>query len=442
MVISVKKEQSPQPMILTDLLARHQNLRMHAHDGLMLDGRPLTPIARDHGTPAWIMSATTIRGRYAALAAALAPTGAHIHYAVKANDHLAILTLLARCGAGADVVSLGELTRALRAGIPPARIVFSGVGKSADELTAALTENIAQINIESAEELDQLAAIATRLNRPARIAFRLNPDIDAGTHHHISTGRLGDKFGIPIADIPALYTRASEHPCLIPVGLALHIGSQITSPAPYRAAFARTASLVRALRAAGHTVTTLDCGGGLGIAYADEAPLSLPAYTAAIAQSLVPLDLSLMVEPGRYLVGPAGLLLARVILRKNARPRPFLVLDAAMTDLARPALYGAFHAILPLAPHHLHAPLAPLDVVGPVCESTDVLARARPLPPLEAGDFVAILDTGAYGAVMSSTYNARPLAPQILIDGARADLIRPRQPLAELWQHEIVPPAP
>ncbi len=426
--------------MLTEILARHPSLAMHAHDGLLFDGVPLTPIARTHGTPCWVTAAATLRGRYAALADALAPTGAHIHYAVKANDHLAILAILARLGAGADVVSLGELARARRAGIPPDRIVFSGVGKSADEHIAALTENIAQINVESAEELEQLAAIATALNRPARIAFRLNPDVDAGTHHHISTGRQGDKFGIPAADIPALYARAAAHEFLTPIGLALHIGSQITSPAPYRAAFARAASLVRALRAEGHSVTALDCGGGLGIAYADETPLSLPAYAATLQRAFTGLDLALIVEPGRYLVGPAGLLLARVMLRKHATPRPFLVLDAAMTDLARPALYGAHHAILPLAPRHLHAPLSPVDVVGPVCESTDVLARARALPALEPGDFVAILDTGAYGAVMSSTYNARPLAPQILIDQQRAHLIRPRQAQEQLWQAEIVPP--
>jgi diaminopimelate decarboxylase len=422
-----------------ELIAARPSLRMHARDGLLFDGAPLAAIAAACGTPCWVYGAATLRGRYRAMAAALAPTGARIHYAVKANDHLAILSLLAREGAGADVVSGGELARALAAGMPPSRIVFSGVGKTRAEIAQALAAGIAQINVESAAELAMVAAAAATAGRPAPVALRVNPDVDAGTHSKISTGRAGDKFGIPLHEAAALYRRAAEDPALIPVGLALHIGSQIATTAPFRAAYTRLGALVRGLRAEGLSVSRLDCGGGLAIAYRDAPAASPDAFAGVLAGALGDLGADLMVEPGRWLVGPAGVLLASVILVKHAEPHRFVVIDAAMNDLARPALYESWHGIVPLCPRLLHVTLEPADVVGPVCETSDCLARDRALPPLGAQDVVAVLDAGAYGAVMSSTYNARPLAAQVLIDGAGWQLIRPRQPVEALWRDEIVP---
>ncbi len=412
---------------------------MDPQSGRLLDGVPLAEIVRRVGTPAWVYGAETLRARARVLTAALAPVGARIHYAVKANDHLAILGLLAAEGIGADVVSQGELARALRAGIPPGRIVFSGVGKTPTELAAAIAANIGQINVESAEELAMLSATARTAGRPATIALRLNPDIDAGTHDKIATGRAGDKFGIPYADVPRLYRLAVSDPWLRPVGLALHIGSQIASMAPFRAAYARAADLVRSLRGEGLPVTRVDCGGGLGISYGNGPAASPYALAGVIAHTLAPLGLELMTEPGRWLVGPAGLLLARVVLVKQAVPHRIVVLDAAMNDLLRPAMYGAYHRIVPIASDLCHAPCSPADIVGPVCESSDVFGRARPMPPLAAGDTLAILDAGAYGAVMSSTYNARPLAPIVLVQDGKPHLIREREDLSALWRGEIVP---
>ena len=413
---------------------------MHVRDGLLLESVPLAVVAASVGTPVWIYGAGTLRARIRALAAALAPAGAHIHYAVKANDHLAILAVLAREAAGADVVSGGELARAQLAGIPASRIVFSGVGKSRAELAQALAAGISQINVESAAELDMVAAVARAENRVATIALRVNPDVDAGSHAKITTGRAGDKFGIAIADVPALYRRAAADPALLPVGIALHIGSQIAAMAPFRTAYTAVSELVGCLRDEGLTVSRVDCGGGLGIAYRDERAASPDAFAAVLAATLGPLGVELMVEPGRWLVGPAGVLLASVVLVKQAAEQRVVVLDAGMNDLARPALYDAWHGIVPLSPLLLHAALTPADVVGPVCESSDVFARNRPLPELAAHDTVAILDTGAYGAVMSSTYNARPLAAQVLVDGTAWDVIRPRQTLDALWREEIIPP--
>ncbi len=427
-----------QPSI-RELIAARPPLRLHAHDGLLLEDVPLGQIAASLGTPAWVIGAGTIRARLAAMAAALDGLDAHIHYAVKANDHLAVLALMAEAGAGADVVSEGELRRARAAGIPASRIVFSGVGKSARELRLALDEDLAQVNVESAEELEMLADLAAGLGRTARIALRVNPDVDAGTHDKISTGRAGDKFGIPADDIPALYARAAALPGVTPVGLAVHIGSQVLATAPYRAAFARMADLVRALRGAGHAVPVLDCGGGLGISYRDEPAASPAALAGAMRAAFGGLGLRLLVEPGRWLVGPAGVLLASVLLVKQARAAPFVVLDAGLNDLLRPAMYGAWHGIVPLDPTRADAPAAAADVVGPVCESADTFARRRMLPALLPGDFVAILDAGGYGSVMSSTYNARPLAAQAMIDGPRWAAIRDRQPHAALWAEERVP---
>ena len=422
-----------------ELIAARPQFSLHAMDGLLLEGVPLNAIADALGTPCWVYAAGVMRARYRALAAALDGL-ARIHYAVKANDHLAVLRLFSALGAGADVVSGGELARARRAGMAAGDVIFSGVGETVAELREALAAGIGQINVESAEELAMVSAVADAMGREAPVALRVNPDIDAGTHPKITTGLRGNKFGIPFDDIPALYAHAARLPGLRTVGLAVHIGSQITEAGPYRAALDRIAGLVRALRAAGERVTRVDCGGGLGIAYRHETALAPALLAGVLRASLGGLDLDLVVEPGRWLVGPAGVLLASVVLVKNAAPRPFVVLDAAMNDLLRPALYDAWHGIVPISAAAARAAPMPVDVVGPVCESGDSFATNRPLPPLVPGSRVAILEAGAYGAVMSSTYNARPLAAEVMIDGAQWAVIRPRQTRDELWRGEVVPP--
>jgi diaminopimelate decarboxylase len=420
-----------------DLIAARPHLSLHAMDGLVFEDVPLAAIADALGTPVWVYGAGTIRARLAELKAALGGLPAHVHYAVKANDHLAVLDLMRRGGAGADVVSEGELRRARAAGIAPEHIVFSGVGKTAADLRLALAEGIAQINVESPAELEMISALASGMGLTARVALRINPDVDAGTHAKITTGRADNKFGIAYDDAAALYAHAASLPGVEPVGIALHIGSQILSLAPYRAAYARAAELIRTIRAQGLAVRLVDCGGGLGIGYGDEPGASPTAFAGALRAAFGGMDLSLMVEPGRWLVGPAGVLLASVVLVKGGER--FVVLDAAMNDLVRPAMYDAWHGIVPLSAEKAHQPPRAVDIVGPVCETGDTFARHRGLAPVQAGDRVAILDAGAYGAVMSSTYNARPLAPIAMIDGSRWSVIRDRQLHGDLWSGERVP---
>jgi diaminopimelate decarboxylase len=434
------RDLSPDPTI-AELIAARSHLRMHAMDGLVMEDVPLRQIADAVGTPTWVYSAGALRGRYRALTRALSEAGldARAHYAVKANDHLAILSLLAREGAGADVVSEGELLRALTGGVPAADIVYSGVGKTERELCLALKEDIGQFNVESVEELRMLSAIAASMGRTARVAPRINPDVDAGTHDKISTGRAGDKFGIPWTEAAAVYAEAARLPGIEPVGLAVHIGSQIMELAPYRAAFARIAELVRTLRGQGHTVATVDCGGGLGIRYRNETPPGPEALAGAIKAAFRDLDVRIALEPGRWLAGPAGLLLATVILQKGSGNTRFVVLDAAMNDLVRPAMYNAWHGIVPVAAADAAAAVSEADIVGPVCETGDTFARQRLLPSLSPGSRVAILDAGAYGAVMSSPYNARPRAAEVLVDGSTWMTIRGRQTHAGLWAGEVVP---
>jgi diaminopimelate decarboxylase len=426
---------------IPDLIAARPWLKHDAMDGLLLDDVPLAGIADAVGTPTWVYSAATMRARYKALKQAMKDEGLDIrvHYAAKANDSQAVLALFGAQGAGADVVSGGELLKARRAGIPANRIVYSGVGKSAQELRLALSENIGQINIESAEELATLSALATNAGRTARVALRVNPDVDAGTNDKITTGRATDKFGIPYDEAVALYTQASTMPGIEPIGLATHIGSQILSLAPYRDAFGRIADLVGALRQRGLRVETVDCGGGLGIPYRNEPAPSPTGLAAAIKGAFGSLDVDLAMEPGRWLVGPAGVLLAAVVLVKQTRLEPFVVLDAAMNDLIRPAMYDAWHGIVPVSPTDALAPVRPCSVVGPICESSDKFARSRSLPVLAPNARVAILDAGAYGAVMSSTYNARPLAAEVWVDGGGWSVIRCRQPIETLWEREQLP---
>ncbi|MGH7051594.1 MAG: diaminopimelate decarboxylase [Acetobacteraceae bacterium] len=433
-----------------ELIAARPHLSPHPLDGLLLEGVPLAAIAAALGTPTYVYSETAIRCRYAALAAALGAAGlkAEIRYAVKANDHVAILRVLGRLGAGMDVVSEGELARALHAGIDAKRMVFSGVGKSGPELARALAAGIGQINVESAEELAELSAIASRLGQTAPVALRVNPDVDAGTHTKISTGRAQDKFGIPAGEIPSLYAHATTLPGIVPVGLAVHIGSQVMALAPFRRSFEVLARLAGRLRAAGLPLRRLDCGGGLGIGYANEPAPLVAGLAGALGVSCRDLGLELIVEPGRWLVGHAGLLLATVIRVKPGPERPFVILDAGMNDLLRPALYEAWHGIVPLGPKNAGPQNCDsgnggrADIVGPICESADRFARDRALASLSAGDRVAILDAGAYGRVMASTYNGRPLAAEAMVSGERWATIRPRQPLEALWAEERLPDWP
>lgn len=423
------------------LLSAHPQLSL-GPQGLAFEAVPLAAIADALGTPAWVYSATTLTDRLAAFTGALKAAGldASVHYAVKANGNRAVLATLAAAGCGADIVSEGELRIAREAGFPAAQVVFAGVGKREPEISHALAEGILQFNVESAEELEMLAAIAASMGKRAPAALRVNPDVDAGTHEKISTGRAGDKFGIAAEDIPALYARMQSMPGILPAGLAVHIGSQITGLPGYRAAYGRLAEIARGLIQAGHAMPRLDCGGGLGIPYQGQTVPSPAEYVAVVRETLAPLGRPLLFEPGRWLAGPAGLLLASVVLEKRNGAQRFVILDAAMNDLVRPSMYGAWHGIVPVAASQHSAPLSPADVVGPVCESGDRFAVARMLPALAPGDRVAFLDAGAYGSVMSSTYNGRPLAAEAMVKGDAWAVVRERQTYQAITADERMPP--
>ena len=397
----------------------------------------LADVAAEVGTPVYVYSADAIEAAYREFEAALAP--ARICYAMKANGNLAVLRLLAGLGAGADVVSEGELRRALAAGIAPEKIVFSGVGKTDAEMEAALRSGILQINCESASEVRSLSRIASGLGLTASVALRINPDVDAGTLDQISTGRKTDKFGVAWTEAPALFREAAGLPGLSMEGIAVHIGSQLGDLEPYRRAFGRVAELARMLAADGIAIRRLDLGGGFGIRYRDETPLPLAGYARVVEEEVGGLGCELVVEPGRRLVGPAGVLLARVVAVKETPARRFVIVDAGMNDLVRPMMYGAWHDILPLAAPPEGAEYRPADVVGPVCETTDKFADERLLPLLEAGDLVAFCEAGAYGAVMASTYNGRPLVPEVLVRGSRFDVVRARPTFEEDLALERLP---
>jgi diaminopimelate decarboxylase len=410
-------------------------------DGVLwMEEVPLARIAAAVGTPAYVYSSALMRARYRAFVEALEGQDALVCYALKANSNLAVVRTFAALGAGADVVSVGELEKALRAGVPAERIVFAGVGKTAAEMARGLEAGIRQFNVESEPELATLSQIAAAMGREARFALRINPDVDAVTHDKIATGRRGDKFGVAWERAAELYARARALPGLRAEGIAVHIGSQLTSLAPFEAAFRRLAELAGRLRADGHDLQSLDLGGGLGIGYRDETPPSIADYVALARQVLGGCGLKLIFEPGRNLVGNAGLLLSRVIYVKDEAGRRFVILDSAMNDLIRPSLYGAWHDVVPLAEPAPGTALAPVDFVGPVCESGDVLAKERLAPPLVADDVIAIRSAGAYGAVMASTYNTRPLAPEVLVDGERFAVVRPRQSLEALLGEDRLPP--
>ena len=416
-----------------------QNSDFAYRDGVLhCEDVAIPDLAAAVGTPFYCYSTATLTERYRAYEAAFDGLDARICYAVKANSNQAVLACFARLGAGADVVSEGELRRALAAGIPAGRIVFSGVAKTEDELGFALDQGIGQINVESEPELDLISSLAASRGKRVRIAIRVNPDVDAKTHPKITTGKAENKFGIAIDQAPRLYAHAAALPGLEPVSVALHIGSQLLDFSPFEAAFARLARLVRELREQGIDIRHLDLGGGVGVPYRGEAAPDLQAYAAIIRRTVGDLGCGLTLEPGRYLIAEAGALISRVIVVKSGISRRSVIQDAAMNDLLRPTLYEAYHPVVPVQDPGT-APVSPADVVGPVCESGDYLAVARDLPALAQGDLLAVLFAGAYGAVMSSTYNTRRLVPEVLVDGARWAVIRPRQSYEALIGQDRVP---
>ena len=399
---------------------------------------PLAWLCERHGTPLYVYSAATLERHFRALDRSLRGRDHLLCYAVKANGNLAVLRLLAGLGAGFDIVSGGELYRVLRAGGDPGKVVFSGVGKRDDEIAFALTAGVKVLDVESGPELARVSVVARRLGVRAPIALRVNPDVDARTHPHISTGLRRNKFGVAVEDARRLYALAAGDPALEIRGVACHIGSQVTSLAPFRQAVARLLRLVQDLGKAGIRLRHVDVGGGLGIPYDDARPRppDPAAYGLALRRALHRFDGELLVEPGRVLVGNAGVLLTRVLYLKRNGRRTFVVVDAAMNDLIRPALYGAHHHIEPVAAPRRGAPGTVCDVVGPVCESTDALARGRRLPELRPDDLLAVRSAGAYGFAMSSNYNARPRAAEVLVHGDRARLVRRRETYADLVRGE------
>lgn len=403
---------------------------------LRVEGVSAEALARRFGTPLYVYSAGAVRARLEALRAAFTTREPLVCYALKANSNRALCAVLARAGAGADIVSGGELARALRAGFKPANVVFSGVGKTEEEMAAGLRAGLRVFNVESAEELDALARVAGRLKKTAPVSVRVNPDVDARTHPHITTGRAENKFGVETEEAVALYRRAAKDKRLRVVGIQCHIGSQIVDVAPYRRAAASVARTVRRLEGLGIRLAQIDVGGGIGITYKDETPLPLRTLARALEETFAPWpDARLLLEPGRYLVADAGVLLTRVLYRKKTTKRRFVIVDAAMTDLPRPALYDAWHPVE--AVNARKGRREPVDVVGPVCESGDFLARGRALPPLERGDLLAVRKAGAYGFAMSSQYNSRPRAAEVLVDGGKSRLVRRRETLKELYAAEL-----
>jgi diaminopimelate decarboxylase len=398
-------------------------------------------IAAEVGTPFYCYSTATLERHYRVLAEAFADQNALICYAVKANSNQAVLRTLGRLGAGMDVVSEGELRRALAAGVSPSRIIFAGVGKSRDEIAFALSQDILGFNVESEPELEALSEEAVRAGRTARVAIRVNPDVDAKTHAKISTGKAENKFGIPYAQAPRLYAEARALPGIEVAGIHMHIGSQITELEPFRNAFRLLRELAQALVRDGHPLRHLDIGGGLGVPYMSGGEVAPPpsAYAAVAKEFLGDLGLKLILEPGRVIVGNAGILVTRVLYSKEGIDKMFTVVDAAMNDLIRPTLYEAQHEIWPVAQEKGGMPPLAQDVVGPVCETGDYLALDRPLPPLGTGDLVAVMTAGAYGAVMSSTYNTRLLVPEVLVKGESYALVRPRGTYDDLIGLDRVP---
>jgi diaminopimelate decarboxylase len=406
---------------------------------LYLGGVRLSAIADQVGTPTYVYNADAIRRQFRRLDDALAPVAHRVCFAVKANSNLAVLRVLRDLGAGADIVSGGEMRRVLAAGFAPSRIVFSGVGKSEAELEAAITTGVGHIHLESADELARLGAIVDRLGGSIAVGIRVNPDVTAETHPYIATGQGGIKFGVPFDQVLELALAVHRQGRLRLESIAMHIGSQILDPSPYREGITRLVDLVRRIRSAGiDTLRNLDVGGGLGIRYRDETPLDPVRFVEAILPLARETGLSIVLEPGRFLVGSAGLLLTAALSRKHSGGKELLLVDAGMNDLVRPSHYLAYHEIVELETQGRR--VGPVDVVGPVCETGDFLARDRVLPAVRAGERLALLGAGAYGFVMSSTYNGRPRPPEILVDHGRWAVVRERERVEDLYAGETAEP--
>jgi diaminopimelate decarboxylase len=410
-------------------------------EGLACEGVPLAKIAAEVGTPVYVYSRATLERHFTVFRDALVAAGVVdplVAYAVKANSNVAVLKVLGDLGAGADTVSEGEVRRALAAGIPPERIVFSGVGKTRREIEFALRIGVAEINVESEPELNLVAQVAAELGVKAKVAFRVNPDVAAGGHAKIATGKSENKFGVSFAEAARLYANASNNANLEPIGVACHIGSQITDLTPMRAAFTKMRGLVEQLLGEGLSVERLDLGGGLGVPYFNHPEPPSPAdFAAMVGEVTKGLPVKLAFEPGRVIAANAGVLVSEVIhIHERPEGRKFLVIDAAMNDLMRPAMYDAFHDIRPVVKRGGETVY---DVVGPVCETGDTFTRDRSMPPLAAGDLVAFMSAGAYGSAMASEYNTRPLVPEVLVDGDRYAVIRKRPTYDEILARDLIP---
>jgi diaminopimelate decarboxylase len=411
-------------------------------DGILhAEDVPIPELAAAVGTPFYVYSAATLTRHYRLFEEALS-WGPHlVCYAMKANSNQAVVRLMTSLGAGVDVVSGGEYLRAKAAGVPGERIVFSGVGKTAAEMRLALAGGIRQFNVESEPELLRLSAVAEEMGRVAPITVRVNPDVDAKTHEKIATGRYDNKFGIPISRARAVYAQAARLPGIEVVGIDVHIGSQLTDLQPFEAAYLKVAELTRILRAEGHDIRRLDLGGGLGIPYerSNAAPPLPVEYGEMVRRTVGDLGCEIEIEPGRLIAGNAGLLVTEVVYVKRGEGRDFLILDAAMNDLVRPAMYGAWHDIVPVEEAAPGVDLHPFDVVGPVCETGDTFARGRPMPPVSEGDLVAFRSAGAYGAVMASEYNTRPLIPEVMVRDDHFAVIRRRPSFEEIIGRDTIP---
>jgi diaminopimelate decarboxylase len=408
---------------------------------LHAEGVNLARLAEDVGTPLYCYSTATLERHYRVLQEAFAGLDTLICYALKANSNQAVIATLARLGAGMDVVSEGELRRARAAGVPADKIIFAGVGKTRAEMAYALAEGILGFNVESEPELDALSEVAAGMGATARIAVRVNPDVDAKTHAKISTGKAENKFGVPFDDAPRLYAKAAKLPGITVAGIHMHIGSQITDLQPFRDAFSLMRELAQTLRAAGHAIEHLDMGGGLGVPYrgGNDVPPSPLEYARVVRETVGDLGLKVCLEPGRMIVANAGILVSRAIYAKRGRDKTFTVVDAAMNDLIRPTLYEAHHDIWPVEEKLASEKPLMQDVVGPVCETGDYLALDRRLPPFAAGDLLAFMTAGAYGATMSSTYNTRLLIPEVLVKGDDYAVVRPRSSYDELIGMDRLP---
>ncbi|WP_020187394.1 diaminopimelate decarboxylase [Methylopila sp. 73B] len=413
----------------------------YAEDALHAEDVPLARIAAEVGTPVYVYSTATLTRHVRVFSAAFEGVDHLVCYALKANSNQAVLATLARLGVGMDVVSGGELARALAAGVPGERITFSGVGKTAEELSAALDAKILAFNVESEPELRLLSQVAVQKGATAHIALRVNPDVDAKSHAKISTGSSETKFGVPIAEARRVYAEAARLPGIAVAGVDMHIGSQITALDPFDSAISRLVAFVGELRADGHSIDHVDLGGGLGIPYRDdnEPPPHPDAYAGVVKRLTEGLEAKLIFEPGRLIVGNAGVLLTRVIYVKEGAAKPFVIVDAGMNDLIRPTLYDAHHEIWPVVRPDPDAPRVKADVVGPVCETGDYMALGRDMARPAAGDLLAIMSAGAYGAVQASTYNSRPLVPEALVNGAAYAVVRPRPSVEELIALDRLP---